>query len=84
MTETAQTYDPIPDLGRLICCAQRQASPLPGLTYNLHRLCTELGVPGLAYSDEAEAAIRKALAASGAQTAGPHGTDTTTGTGENR
>ena len=58
-------YDPVPDLARLICAAQRQVArhchPLPGLEFVLSHLMQGLGLPGLAYSDEAMAAIRKAL-----------------------
>ncbi len=59
---TAQPYDPIPDLGRLLCAAQRQGHPLPGLEFILSHLMRGLDLPTLARTDEAEAAIRKALA----------------------
>ena len=61
--ETAEPYDPIPDLARLLAVAMRQGHPLPGLEFTLSHLWQGLELPGLAYSDEAEAAIRKALAA---------------------
>ena len=54
-------YDPIPDLARLLCCAQRQGHPLPGLEFVLSHLMQGLSLPQLAYSDEAEVAIREAL-----------------------
>ena len=59
--ETAEAYDPVPDLARLLCVAQRQGHPLPGLSFVLSHLMQGLGLPQLAYSDEAEAAIRTAL-----------------------
>lgn len=61
--KTAETYDPIPDLARLLAVAMRQGHPLPGLEFTLSHLMQGLGLPGLPYSDEAEAAIRKALVA---------------------
>lgn len=61
MTTTAQSYDPIPDLAQLLCAAQRQPSPLGGITVPLARLSAALSLPELAYSDEAEVAIREAL-----------------------
>ena len=60
--EAAETYDPVPDLARLLCAAQRQGHPLPGLGFVLSHLMQGLGLQPLAYSDEAEAAIRTALA----------------------
>lgn len=63
MTETATglTYDPIPDLAHLLCAAQRQPSPLGGLAVPLARLCDALGLPELAYADEADEALRGAV-----------------------
>jgi hypothetical protein len=61
MTTTETTYDPIPDLARLLCVAQRQGHPLPGLEFVLSHLTKGLDLPLLAYSDEAEIAIRIAL-----------------------
>ena len=74
---TSQPYDPIPDLGRLLCVAQRQGCPLPGLEFVLSRLMQGLALPQLAFSDEAEVAIREALAAHAAETAMPAGMTTT-------
>jgi hypothetical protein len=56
-------YDPVPDLGRLLCAAQRQGHRLPGLEFVLSHLMQGLSLPPLAYSDEAESAIREALGA---------------------
>ena len=50
---TAQPYDPIPDLGRLLCAAQRQGHPLPGLEFILSHLMRGLDLPTLARTDEA-------------------------------
>ena len=62
-TETGtSSYDPVPDLAKLLCTAQRQPSPLGGLTVPLERLREALDLPWLPYPDEAEAALRKALA----------------------
>ena len=58
-----ETYDPIPDLAHLLCAVQRQPGALGGLTVPAERLREALGIPGLAYPDEAETAIRKALKA---------------------
>ena len=62
-TTTQAGYDPIPDLARLLCVAQRQGNALPGLSFTLSHLMQGLALPVFTYSDEAEAAIRMALAA---------------------
>ena len=59
----APAYDPIPHLARLVAVAQRQGYQLPGLSFVLASLQENLGLPNLAYTDEVEAALRKALGA---------------------
>jgi len=78
-TPPGEPYDPIPDLARLLCAAQRQGHPLPGLEFTLSHLVKGLDLPPLAFSDEAEVAIRDALAAVKADWHGPECEDEETG-----
>ena len=66
----SKTYDPIPDLAHLLCAAQRQGElgeVTPGVAFAELKLRGALGLPELAYRDEAEAAIRRALSLVAAQ-----------------
>lgn len=48
-------------LAHLLCAAQRQENAIGGVTVPLRRLQEALGLPELAYPDEAETALRKAV-----------------------